>query len=90
VKYGECTPINQMVKPGFLLNWHTVEDKAQNIEDAKFKNTDSCSISQTKCLNSFGNYSCCPYNNGTCCGSEGWCCPERNLNIKQLILIHSI
>ena len=84
-QYGECNPINKMIKSNFLLNWHTVEDKAQKIEGKKAKNTDLCSITETKCLNSFGNYSCCPYNNGTCCGSEGWCCPESNIKFKKSI-----
>lgn len=64
-QYGECVPVNQMLKTGFLLNWHTVEEKAQIFDNKKTRPTgDVCGITETKCLNSLGNYSCCPYNNG--------------------------
>ena len=36
----------------------------------------SCSNSSTCCQTVTGNFACCPYNKGTCCGTHGYCCPE--------------
>lgn len=38
----------------------------------------------TVCQDQSGQSTCCPYRNGTCCGSHGYCCPNGyNCNSKD-------
>jgi len=73
--FGECLPkvkVSNKLKV-YDVNMHTIEEKAQKL----VKKDDSCALTETKCQNSYGNFSCCPYTNGTCCGPEGYCCPKE-------------
>jgi hypothetical protein len=82
-RVGECKP-----KPNTrMLNWHSVEIKAQKFDTDSSVGTPNarvyvCPGSETQCSNGTcclkpdSTFSCCPYYNGTCCGSHGWCCPQ--------------
>lgn len=66
------------------FNWHTVELEAKifGSYDSKEPLRDAyCPGGEVKCNNgtccerSDSLYACCPYSNGTCCGTHGFCCP---------------
>ncbi len=83
-KFGECLPKIKTLK----TNWHTIELKALKLDDdsSSFGITNTrdyvCPGGETQCNNGTccakadTTYSCCPYLNGTCCGTHGWCCPQ--------------
>lgn len=72
---GECLPNN---------SWETIELKAQTITEVlkeKEIKVTTCPGTElecngTCCTNTYNDYACCPYANGTCCGSGGLCCPN--------------
>ena len=35
-----------------------------------------CTVNNTCCKGTDGNYSCCSVSNGVCCNSIGYCCPQ--------------
>ena len=82
---GECRP-KKIESRAFRTNWHTIEELAEKIGSAqKFPSLSdfvcpggetSCSPNSTCCEKADGNFACCPYKNGTCCGSHGYCCPH--------------
>ena len=84
---GDCRP-KQRRPYHVQFNWHTIELKAGQIsEKTKVEMISSssnvcpggetkCDAEATCCKRSDDSYACCPYNNGTCCGSEGFCCPN--------------
>lgn len=61
---------------------HRIELKAEQMPQVEENSASACSLS-TPCKNTTtccdkpdGSYSCCPYPNGICCGSHGYCCPD--------------
>ena len=86
---GDCRP--KQVNYHVQFNWHTIELKAGSISSSKkveSLNENSivcpggetqCDSEATCCKRSDGTFACCLYNNGTCCGSEGFCCPSGKL-----------
>ena len=68
-KVGECIPKS--------FDWKSIEFKAPKLEDVN-KIEDGCgdiacsSQNSTCCKKADGTFSCCPYTDGTCCGSHGF------------------
>jgi len=63
-KPGDCLPQKSFMKIPFT-NWHLVEVKAEKFGQ-------ECS-EENKCNKPDGGFECCPYTNGTCCGTHGYC-----------------
>lgn len=61
---GECLPKNQM---------EMIEMRANKKQENKC--TNGCE--GTCCDRPDGDSVCCPYSNGTCCGTHGFCCPPK-------------
>lgn len=72
---GECLPKKKIIEKTPYINWHSIEEKAKNLDIAK-RNVASDSDCQSQCNKTDGTFGCCPYVNGTCCGTHGWCCPN--------------
>ena len=71
---GECVPNKLLNTP--YLNWHRIEVKAkhfiENLIEKTVQTPEACAKG-TQCTKSDGSLDCCPYVNGTCCGSDGYC-----------------
>jgi hypothetical protein len=64
---GECISISEIL----TIQKSLVKEKAK-LETCS---GDLCSPDSLCCKSSAGVEVCCPYTNGTCCGSHGFCCP---------------
>ena len=50
-------------------------------KSSPINNVHDCPPNTTSCLRSIDNVNvCCPYSQGTCCGSHGYCCPHVSLS----------
>lgn len=68
--------IGQCLKKKILME--QIEALANKVENFKFD------CEGTVCQRQDGQSVCCPYSNGTCCGSHGFCCPHGyNCNLKD-------
>lgn len=55
--------------------WIEDKSKARYLKSMDFTSTPQCAAKWTTCPSN-GGFMCCPYSNGTCCGSSLTCCSE--------------
>lgn len=90
---GECIPKknNFVLKDLRVLNWHRIERKSvkRDLIDGEsryqyLKEFKEDCPEANRCIKPDGTYLCCPYKNGTCCGTHGYCW----YFIEMIILVH--
>jgi len=67
---GLCIPQRGVMQVPFV-NWHRIEVKAER-SDRDLGGQSECG-EESRCSKPDGGFGCCPYKNGTCCGTHGYC-----------------
>lgn len=84
---------NYVLKDLPILNWNRIENKSVKRASLEFKSVIETNIKaiedcskEERCSKADGTYLCCPYKNGTCCGTLGYC--WYFLRFKFMFLFH--